>query len=69
MAKDNNYDDLQVCELTNGKVMAVMDKETWKTIVKVIRWANNRMHKDRGDYVPDIHESDEWNYGYTRRGF
>lgn len=35
-----NYDDLKVCEFSDGKIMAVMDKKTWKTICDIIAWAS-----------------------------
>ena len=66
MEKENS---LMWCYIGENKdqVMMTCSKEDWENIIKIIEWAKNRLHQDRGDYVPDIHESDEWNYDYTRR--
>ena len=65
MEKENS---LKWCYIGKNKdrVMIVCSKEDWESIIRIIEWAKNRLHQDRGDYVPNIHESDEWNYGYTR---
>ena len=60
---------LKWCYIGENKdqVLMVCSKEDWESIIHIIEWAKNRLHQDRGDYVPNIHESDEWNYSYTRR--
>jgi len=71
MSKEVKKDEpINWCYIGENKdhVLMTCSREDWESIIKIIEWAKNRLHKDRGDYVPDIHESDEWNYGYTRRG-
>lgn len=70
MAKKKKNDDFFWCYIGEKKdhVAIICSKEDWENIKKIVEWAKNRLHVDRGDYVPKIHESDEWNYGYTRRG-
>ena len=41
-------------------VMMTCSKEDWENIIKTLEWARNRLQEDV------LHESDEWNYGYTR---
>lgn len=43
-------------------VLVMCSKEDWESIIKIVNWANTKLHEDI------LHESDEWNYGYTRRG-
>ena len=63
MAKKDNS--LKWCYIgeNNEYVMMTCTREDWESIIHIVEWAKNRLHKDRGDIV---HESDEWNYGYTR---
>ena len=71
MAKNKkNEEPINWCYIGENKdhVLMTCSREDWENIIKIIEWAKNRLHQDRGDYVPDVHESDEWNYGYTRRG-
>ena len=65
-----NEEQINWCYIGEKKdhVLVMCSKEDWENIIKIVEWAKNRLHQDRGDYVPRISESDEWNYGYTRKG-
>ena len=68
--KIKKNDDFFWCYIGENKdhVAIVCTREDWESIKRIVEWAKNRLRQDRGDYVPRVSESDEWNYGYTRRG-
>ena len=65
MAKEVKKDEpINWCYIGENKdhVLMTCSKEDWESIIKIVNWANTKLHEDI------LHESDEWNYGYTRRG-
>lgn len=60
MEKENS---LMWCYIGENKdqVMMTCSKEEWETICKALELVKN------GRVIPLASESDEWNYGYTRR--
>lgn len=47
----------------NDRVLMTCSKEDWESIMRIIEYV--KYQNDR----KILHESDEWNYGYTRRGY
>ena len=59
-----NEEPINWCYIGEKKdhVLVMCSKEDWESIIRIVNWANTKLHEDI------LHESDEWNYGYTRRG-
>ena len=64
MAKKKTEEPINWCYIGEKKdhVLMTCSREDWESIIRIIEWAKNRLHQYQ------LHESDEWNYGYTRRG-
>ncbi len=64
MTKKKTEEPINWCYIGEKKdhVLMTCSKEDWERIIRIINWAKNKLHEDV------LHESDEWNYGYTRRG-
>lgn len=62
MKNKKNEEPINWCYVGENKdhVLMMCSKEDWESIIKIIEWAKNKLLQDQ------LHESDEWNYGYTR---
>jgi len=60
----NEFEDIKVVDCGNGNILITMKKESWKTLVNILDWANKVYQgKRREAELPS--ESDIANYSYT----